>query len=117
LAMTNLTTKTEDSYVLNPRVVYEKHWMMTRCCLTNEYGLTCQVRSSQHAAVLQPLMLYDSLRNHIRMLLLERNDNMFQHSLPIVNLWRLCKQPVISTTQFISSFITQRRTLMRETEQ
>jgi hypothetical protein len=82
--MTNLTTKTEDSYVLNPRVVYEKHWMMTWCCLTNEYSLTCQVRGSQQAVVLQPLMSYDRLRKHIRTLLPERND-MFQHR--VFQLW------------------------------
>jgi len=115
--MTNLTTKTEDSYVLNPRVVYEKHWMMTWCCLTNEYGLTCQVRGSQQVVVLQPLMCWRQSEEADSTVTAWTERYVPAQSLPIVNLWRLCKQPVISTAQFISSFIAQRRTFMRETEQ
>lgn len=52
-------------------------WSMATWCLTNENGLTCQVPSRE--SYCNQWCSDDSLRKHIRLLLLKRNDSMFQH--------------------------------------
>lgn len=117
VAMTNPTTKTGDSYVLSPRVVYNEHRMMTWRCLTNEYGLTCQARGPQQGIVLQPLMLWwQSEEAHFDCYCL--NGKIIcanTESLPIV-AYDVSANLLSFQLRFSSPFNAQRKTFMLETK-